>query len=159
MTMLPEPTTLLHVLLTPPHRASSARRSWIMQGISTLAASTVALAFLILLPGCAIPGGVPAREPDATGVVRLGSRPGDAALIESSDSYFEGVILLSGRPPIVRGQRDARIEASDLEPGDRVEVWVGDVCAESCPVQCEIEALRVLPWRRWRLPPAAGFLR
>lgn len=94
---------------------------------------------------CAGPADVPARDPDVTGVVAMSDQQDGAALAQASDQYFEGMGLLQGNPVLVRGPGGERIEPADLEPGDEVQVWVGDACAESYPVQCDIEAVRVLP--------------
>lgn len=104
----------------------------------------VAVVLLALMASCAGPGSVPDREPDVTGVVHVGSDEGGAVLAEASDRYFEGMSLLKGDPLIVRLEGSRRIEPSELDAGEGVKVWVGDVCAESDPVQCEIEALLVL---------------
>lgn len=87
--------------------------------------------------------GTPARPPDVSGVVRLDDGTFEAPyLAEPSDSYFEGMYLLRGDPPVF--DRDGEpLAASDLADGDPVDVWVADVCAESFPVQCEVLALRL----------------
>ncbi|MEE6272260.1 hypothetical protein [Georgenia wangjunii] len=104
----------------------------------------VVAAGLVLLgaAGCSGAGGPPGGDPETTGVVR--TRDGGAFLVESSDGYFEGMSLLGGDPLIYRGSDGAEIGAVGLEEGATVEVWIGGPCAESYPVQCDIEAVRVL---------------
>ncbi|KAE8764044.1 hypothetical protein [Georgenia thermotolerans] len=107
----------------------------------------VAGALLVLMASCAIPRSVPDREPDVTGVVHLRSDERGAVLTEASDGYFEGMGLLRSDPLILRLPGNRQIEPSEIEAGEGIEVWVGDVCAESDSVQCEIVALRVLGLR------------
>lgn len=82
---------------------------------------------------------VPDRAPDVTGVVAV--REGTPVLTDASDAYFEGMGLLRGDPVVVRGTGE--VAADELQPGDAVEVWTGDACAESYPVQCGILAVRL----------------
>lgn len=108
--------------------------------------ATAAVVLLVLVvPGCAAGTDVPARDPDVTGVVVTSGRQDGAALAEASDRYFEGMSLLRGDPVVVRGSSGERIEPTELRPGDEVRVWVAGACAESYPVQCDVEAVQVLP--------------
>lgn len=82
---------------------------------------------------------LPDREPDATGVV------GPArSLTESSDAYYEGMGLSrnDGEPLVVGPDGDV-LSMADLTDGDEIAVWVGDACAESYPVQCDVLAIHV----------------
>ncbi|TRW44511.1 hypothetical protein [Georgenia yuyongxinii] len=106
-----------------------------------------AAAALLVLGGavaCAGVGSPPVREPDVTGVVAVVTEQEGPVLTEPSDSYFDGMSLLRGDPVFLRGTSGEEVTLDDLEDGDRVEVWVGDACAESFPVQCTIEAVRLL---------------
>jgi hypothetical protein len=80
--------------------------------------------------GCVNAGGALDGEPDVTGVVAVPSKKGGPVLAEPSNRYFEGMSLLDG-DPVILSSRDERVPSSELKQGDRVEVWVGDVCAES----------------------------
>jgi hypothetical protein len=108
---------------------------------------THVVAGLVMLgaAGCGGADGPPPGDPATTGVVRTGE--GGAVLVQSSDAYFEGMGLLRGDPAIYRGAADEAVDAAALEDGVAVEVWVGDSCAESYPVQCDIVAIRVLDRR------------
>lgn len=107
---------------------------------TTLCAGAVTL----LLAGCGTSGSaLPDRAADVTGVVAAPSAdlPWDEpSLARASDAYYEGMPLRLADAVVV----DA--DGTDVEApaeGDTVEVWIGDGCAESSPVQCEIVALRV----------------
>ena len=52
-----------------------------------------------------------------------------------SDQVDDAVLLVDeGGDPVV---------IDELDDGMLVDVWVGGPCAESYPVQCDIEALRI----------------
>jgi hypothetical protein len=68
---------------------------------------------------------------------------GGAALVDASDSYYEGLALDDG-DVVVIDAGDVEVGTDALVPGAAVEVWVGDACAESQPVQCDVLAVRVL---------------
>lgn len=108
-------------------------------------ATGAAVLIVLAASGCAADRAVPSRAPDVTGVVAASGPQDGATLAEASDGYYEGMSLLQGDPVLVRGANGERIDPAELEPGDDVEVWVGGACAESFPVQCDIEAVRVLP--------------
>lgn len=98
---------------------------------------------LLLLAGCTAGSGLPGRAADVTGVVTAPSDdlPWDEpSLSQASDAYYEGMPLRLADAVVVDAD-GAAIEAPAED--DTVEVWIGDGCAESSPVQCEIVALRV----------------
>jgi hypothetical protein len=84
---------------------------------------------------------VPGRAPDVTGMVSEAGSPAGPVLADPSDDYFEGMSLVRGDPVVVRGGEE--VVVADLRDGDAVEVWIGDGCAESFPVQCTVVAVRV----------------
>ena len=88
-------------------------------------------------------GPVPTRAPEVTG--RLVVDGGSVRLGEESDSYFAGMVLVEGDDDdvLVVDEGGEALHRDDLAEGMLVDVWVGDACAESYPVQCDIEALRV----------------
>ena len=96
-----------------------------------------------LLVACASGFNPPDRAPDAVG---------SAASVETSDGvtsvlfehdpsyeYFEGTTFVLDDQVDVGGKVT---RASDIEVGARVVVWTGP-CAESFPVQCQVEAVKV----------------
>src|SRR5699024_1477857 len=87
--------------------------------------------------------GLPGREATVRGSVTGGAS--GAVLTQASDPYFEGMSLLAGSPVVVDSDGAPR-ELTELPAGAQVEVWTTGACEESFPVQCEIEALRVLSW-------------
>lgn len=87
---------------------------------------------------------VPLRDPEVTGAVEVDG--GVARLAEPSDPYFEGMVLTvldADSSVLVVDAHDEPLLAADLRAGRSVEVWIVGPCAESFPVQCTIEALRV----------------
>jgi hypothetical protein len=87
---------------------------------------------------------VPTREPEVTG--RLEVADGVVRLVEPSDTYFTEMVLVSTRRDdevLVVDEGGDALAVEDLDDGMLVDVWVGGACAESYPVQCDIEALRV----------------
>ncbi|MGW6132023.1 hypothetical protein ACWFNE_18535 [Cellulomonas sp. NPDC055163] len=99
----------------------------------------VLAALLVLLPltAACTSGGLPGREPDVTGTV-LG-----LALAEASDRYYDQMSLAGDDDTTVRAADGEEITTADLRDGDDVDVWVDDGCAESLPVRCGIETIRV----------------
>lgn len=85
---------------------------------------------------------LPDRAPDVTGTVQVAQGSPEPVLVDASDAYYEGMGLLRGDPAVVRG--GAEVPPAELRDGTLVEVWTGDACAESYPVQCDIEAVRIL---------------
>lgn len=79
---------------------------------------------------------MPTRPPDTTGVLEGG------ALVDSADDYYEGMAVPT-EDVLVVDRAGERIAATELVDGQSVEVWIGDSCAESYPVQCTVVALRV----------------
>jgi hypothetical protein len=88
-------------------------------------------------------GTVPTRAPEVTGRLVVDDR--SVRLGEESDSYFAGMVLVAGDDDdvLVVDEGGEALSRDDLAEGMLVDVWVGDACAESYPVQCDIEALRV----------------
>ncbi|GIG39224.1 hypothetical protein [Cellulomonas phragmiteti] len=66
---------------------------------------------------------------------------GDPTLSAASDASYEGMALRLADAVVV--DTDGRPTDAPGD-GDQVEVWVGEACAESYPVQCEVVAVRVL---------------
>ena len=99
-------------------------------------------ALLALLAACGSGGQVPDRDPDVTGVV---GHEGDAVVLTApSDDYFEGMTISGGDETVVVDAGGSTVTTADLATGDEVEVWVGDACRESFPVQCDVLAVRVV---------------
>ena len=90
---------------------------------------------------CGAAAVVPDRDPDVTGTVEAGR--GGAVLVEPSDRYYERMALV-GDGTLVVGSDGEALDPDDLATGDAVEVWVGEACAESFPVQCDVVAVRVV---------------
>ena len=57
------------------------------------------------------------------------------------DPYYEGMALLRGGPVVVRG--GTTVSSDELREGTEVDVWTAEACAESYPVQCGIDAIRI----------------
>lgn len=87
---------------------------------------------------------VPDRPAEVRGTLDGGD--GTFALTDADDPYYEGMALLPSRgeasPVIVDGD-GVEVAAGDLADGMAVEVWTEGPCAESYPVQCPVDALRV----------------
>lgn len=82
----------------------------------------------------------PGAEPAVSGTVSRA--PGaDPVLVDASVAYYEGMALLTQGTAVLRG--DETVDGDDLADGERVDVWIGDICAESFPVQCEVATVRV----------------
>lgn len=91
---------------------------------------------------------VPFRAPEVSGTLSLVADDlSPVRLVDASDPYFEGMGLLRPVGPdgevLVVDESGALLAVDDLVEGMHVDVWVGSACAESYPVQCGIEALRV----------------
>lgn len=108
--------------------------------LRTLAATAAAL---LALAGCGHAPQVPARDAEVTGVVATPTA-GSVLLVEASDPYYEGMSLGEGQPTVVTADDAPGLAVADLSAGTAIEVWVEGSCAESSPVQCPIEAVRVL---------------
>jgi hypothetical protein len=105
---------------------------------------TVAGLTATLLAGCGAPDGaaqLPDRAPDVSGAVGVGQTGSEPVLVDASDPYYEGMALLRGGPIVVRG--GTAVSSDELREGTGVDVWTADACAESYPVQCGIEAIRI----------------
>jgi hypothetical protein len=83
--------------------------------------------------------------PNVTGVLEVGGVNGARfRLVEVFDPYFDrGSIEIDARDPVVVSASGEPISEDSLIGGMRVEVWVGG-CAESHPVQCIAEAIRIV---------------
>lgn len=92
---------------------------------------------------------VPFRAPEVSGTLSLVAEDGLARvrLVDASDPYFEGMGLLRPVGPdgevLLVDEAGSLVAVEDLVEGMPVDVWVGSACAESYPVQCGIEAIRV----------------
>jgi hypothetical protein len=89
-------------------------------------------------------GTFPTRAPEVTGRVVVDD--GAVHLAEESDSYYAGMVLLArdgDDDVLVVDEGGEALSRDDIAEGMAVDVWVGDACAESYPVQCDIEALRI----------------
>ena len=118
----------------------------------------VAVSIWTLLAACSTPSvgaaELPSRPPDLQATVAgepgaayiIGaSATGEGAWRDVSGGYFERM-LLSGwsvQDTVVVGSDDRALTSADLAAGDVIDVWIGDVCAESSPVQCEVVAIRI----------------
>lgn len=91
---------------------------------------------LLLLAACSSPA------PTTTGVVEV--TDGTPRIVQSSDDYFEGMALVGPDTRVLDADGD-RADPSVLVAGARVEVWVDERagCAESYPVQCTVETVRL----------------
>ncbi|WP_019136148.1 hypothetical protein [Cellulomonas massiliensis] len=91
---------------------------------------------LLLLAACSSPG------PSTTGVVEV--TDGTPRIVQSSDAYYEGMALLTPATRVLDAEGDP-VDASVLVAGTEVEVWVDERtgCAESSPVQCRVETVRL----------------
>lgn len=127
----------------PAPRAGSAARLW-----------AAAAATMTLMAACSAHSAdaaeVPSRPPDVLGTVA--GEPGAAYLVDTSPitdfgpDYFEGMSIATEPArgeTVAVGSDDRALPSPGLEAGDVVEVWIGDVCAESSPVQCDVVAIRV----------------
>ena len=105
----------------------------------------VAGALWLALTGCGRattdvdPEGQPTEPPTAIGTVRTLEPGADATLVgftpDAGYEYFEGTTFRVA-------QQVPGVDATQLEVGDRIEVWTG-MCAESFPVQCAVERLEL----------------
>ena len=122
------------------------------------ALALTALALSAPLTGCAasspgasdgasdgVVGPVPAgkvRAPDAIGTIEaLGAADGVVSITFDPDAgfeYFEGTTFQVPSDAFPHGEDGVSLAPDDLGVGDRIKVWVG-ACAESFPVQCQVE--------------------
>lgn len=89
---------------------------------------------------------VPDRPAEVRGV--LDGADGTFRVVDADDPYYEGMVLLPARgdaSPIVVDLDGVELGPDELADGMPVEVWTEGPCAESYPVQCPIQALRVDP--------------
>ncbi len=101
----------------------------------------------VLLTACGDGGAtslVPDEPADVSGVVVDGAVfGGGPALAQASDDYYEGMALVTDETVVVAAD-GSEADASDLVEGVAVELWVTEFCAESYPVQCGVEVVRVV---------------
>lgn len=114
-----------------------------MRSPAAAARLVTAVALSALLAGCTAAVDVPDRAPDVTGLVADAGSAAGPTLSDPSDTYYERMTL-TGSDLVVVGLDGDAATLADLDDGDEVEVWVGDACAESFPVQCELVAVRVV---------------
>lgn len=95
----------------------------------------------LALAGCADPvsGSDPDGDPAAVGTVRSVDIAVDSVAVgfdpDAGFEYFEGTTFHI--TPDTAG-----VDASTLEVGDRIEVWT-EICAESFPVQCDVDRVEL----------------
>lgn len=101
------------------------------------------LATVVLVAGCASSVDTPERVPDAVGTASSVETVHGVTNVgfahDEGYEYFEGTVFVLDGEVSVTG---AATEASAIVDGDRLEVWA-DICAESFPVQCQVQAVRV----------------
>lgn len=102
---------------------------------STGRAALVVAVALALLTGCGAV--VDLGTPDVSGSVERGT------LVDASDDYYEGMDLLLDEADLV-DEDGKELAPQDVLDGAQVEVWTTGSCAESSPVQCGIERVRVV---------------
>ncbi|WP_084129081.1 hypothetical protein [Demequina sp. NBRC 110055] len=95
----------------------------------------------LVLAGCG--SSLPEREPEAVGKADAVVTEGDTTSVSFGTApgyeYFEGTTFVLGPEVAVGGAVDS---AADILAGDAINVWTG-ACAESFPVQCQVEAVEV----------------
>lgn len=106
---------------------------------TTVRTALVGAVALALLTGCG--ADVDLGGPDVTGTVERAGAVG--TLVDASDDYYEGMDLLLDEAELV-DEDGAALAPQDVLDGAQVEVWTSDACAESFPVQCGIERVRVV---------------
>lgn len=114
--------------------------------MSVRARLAVPVLLVVLIGGCATsssPGasGLPGRSAEVTGTVAGDGTDAEQALTGASDAYYEGMPLRLAEAVVVDAD-GAPVDA--LADGDEIEVWIGDSCRESLPVQCDIVAVQVV---------------
>jgi hypothetical protein len=114
-----------------------------MRGLRTVPRALVLASATLLLAGCA-DSAVPGRAPDVSGVVGTEAAFGPGpSLVAASDDYYEGMALVT-EGTVVVDEDGGEIDPAALRDGVEVEVWTGGACAESFPVQCGVEVVRVV---------------
>lgn len=84
--------------------------------------------------------------PDAFGKLLAGAADGEYTLEVGTqgDQYYQGMaIVIDPDRTRVLDTEGAPITAQDLRPDDVVWIWTAGACAESSPVQCELDAVVV----------------
>lgn len=97
----------------------------------------------VLIAGCASGFNPPDRAPDAVGTAAAVESSGGVTQVlfehDPGYEYFEGTTFVLNDKVDVGGKVT---DASAVEVGDRVVAWTG-VCAESFPVQCQVDAVKI----------------
>lgn len=95
----------------------------------------------LILAGCG--SSLPERDPEAVGTADAVATEGDTTSVSFVTApgyeYFEDTTFVLGPEVAVGGAVDS---AADILAGDAISVWTG-ACAESFPVQCQVEAVEV----------------
>lgn len=103
----------------------------------------LALSLTLVLAACASGFNPPSRAPDAVGTAAVVETSGDVTEVlfehDVDYEYFDGTTFVLDDQVDIGGKV---AHASGIEAGDRVVVWTGP-CAESFPVQCQVEAIKV----------------
>jgi hypothetical protein len=100
-----------------------------------------AVAALLLLAACG-DSSEELPDPTVTGVVAGVADGGRPALSAPSDDYYDRMSLVAGDPEVQTADGET-INLADLRDGDRVSLWITGACAESYPVQCPVDRVRV----------------
>ncbi|MFO7243657.1 MAG: hypothetical protein DIU73_002135 [Actinomycetes bacterium] len=111
--------------------------------VSRALAAAVAL---VAVAACAPAVSFPGREPDAVGTVTdvVASRDAVTFTLTGDDEaeYFWHAAITVGLHTTVGDDQGRPVALDSIASGSHVSVWVGE-CAESYPVQCTAEALRI----------------
>ncbi|MFN3866365.1 MAG: hypothetical protein ACK4MD_06585 [Demequina sp.] len=106
--------------------------------------TALALACVVALTGCGAGAVTPDRAADAVGSALAVQQDGAQVRVQFAHDvgyeYYEGTQFVLGDAVTVTGAVD---RPTAIRPGDRLRVWTA-ACAESFPVQCQVEAVEVL---------------
>ncbi len=115
-----------------------------MRTSRALAAAGIGLAALSLSACGDLVSGAPSRDADAVGTAMQVTTGGGSTSVlfapELGYEYFEGTTFVLDGDVTITG---AVTDAAQIVAGDRLNVWTQE-CAESYPVQCNVEAVEVL---------------
>ncbi len=128
------------------HRAAGSKlvHTVGMKRVRAVPAVVVAVAAFLVLAGCSDGSTLPEREPEAVGTADAVVTEGDQTRVsfvpDAGYEYFEGTtFVLTDEIPVTGAVEDA----ADIAEGDSIQVW-SEACAESFPVQCQVEGVEVL---------------